>query len=116
MLLKIMIYAYLRNTYSSRKIEDLPANDVRFMWLSLMQRPDHNTINCFRSGKLKHTLRQIFTQIVQLFVSEQMVTLNKCYTDGTKIEANANRYTFIWGKSIHTRTVKIAEGLCRKRV
>ncbi len=40
-----------------------------------------------------------------------MVTLKKCYTDGTKIEANANRYTFIWGKSIHTRTVKIAEQL-----
>lgn len=111
MLLKIIIYAYLRNTYSSRKIEDLTSNDVRFMWLSGMQRPDHNTINCFRSGKLKNTLRQIFTQIVQLFVSEQMVTLNKCYTDGTKIEANANRYTFIWGKSIHTRTVKIAEQL-----
>ena len=109
MLLKVIVYAYLRNTYSSRKIEELTANDVRFMWLSGMQRPDHNTINNFRSSKLKDTLREIFTQVIKLFVEEQMITLQKCYTDGTKIEANANRYTFIWGKSIHTRTVKIAE-------
>lgn len=53
MLLKIIVYAYLRNTYSSRKIEDLTANDLRFMWLSGMQRPDHNTINRFRSSRLK---------------------------------------------------------------
>ncbi len=111
MLLKIIIYAYLRNHYSSRKIEDLTCNDIRFMWLSGMQRPDHNTINNFRSGRLKATLREIFSQVVKLFVKEKMVSLKRCYTDGTKIEANANRYTFIWGKSIHTRTVKIAEQL-----
>lgn len=103
MLVKIIIYAYMRNIYSSRKIEDFTSNDVRFMWLSGMQRPDHNTINNFRSSKLKGTLREIFTQVVLLFAQEKMVTLKKCYTDGTKIEANANRYTFVWGKSIHTR-------------
>lgn len=111
LLLKVIIYAYLRNTYSSRKIEDLTANDIRFMWLAGMHRPDHNTINNFRSGKLKGTLRDIFTQVVKMFVEQNMVTLQKCYTDGTKVEANANRYTFVWGKSIHTRTVKIAEQL-----
>lgn len=111
MLVKIIIYAYMRNIYSSRKIEDFTSNDVRFMWLSAMQRPDHNTINNFRSSKLKGTLREIFTQVVLLFAQEKMVTLKKCYTDGTKIEANANRYTFVWGKSIHTRSVKIAEQL-----
>lgn len=111
MLMKILIYGYLRNIYSSRKIEDFTANDIRFMWLAGMQRPDHRTINGFRSGRLKGALRDIFTQIVMLFAMENMVTLQKCYTDGTKIEAHANRYTFIWGKSIHTRNVKIAEQL-----
>ena len=111
LLLKVIIYAYLRNTYSSRKIEDLTANDIRFMWLAAMQRPDHRTINNFRSSRLKGTLREIFTQVVRLFVDGSMVTLKKTYTDGTKLEANANRYSFIWGKSIHTRTIKIAEQL-----
>lgn len=111
MLLKVLIYAYMRNHYSSRKIEDLVLNDVRFMWLAGMQRPDHNTINQFRSSRLKGVFKEIFTQVVLLFAQEGLVTLKKCYTDGTKIEANANRYSFIWGKSIHTRKVKIAEQL-----
>jgi transposase len=111
MMMKIIIYAYLRNTYSSRKIEDLTANDIRFMWLSGMQRPDHNTINRFRSGKLNGTLKEVFGQIVHFLVEEKMVSLEKAYTDGTKIEANANRYSFVWGKAIQTRIGKMADQL-----
>jgi hypothetical protein len=111
MMIKILIYAYLRNTYSSRKIEDLTANDIRFLWLSGMQRPDHNTINNFRSGKLKGLLKEVFGQMVCFLVEEKLVSLEKAYTDGTKIEANANRYTFVWGKSIQTRIGKMAEQL-----
>ncbi len=111
MMMKIIIYAYLRNTYSSRKIEDFTANDIRFMWLSGMQRPDHNTINTFRSGKLKGTLKEVFAQIVHFLVEQKMVSLEKAYTDGTKIEANANRYSFVWGKAIQTRIGKMAEQL-----
>lgn len=111
MLMKIIIYAYLRNTYSSRKIEDMTANDIRFLWLSGMQRPDHNTINRFRSGKLNGTLKQVFGQIVQFLVEQKMVSLEKAYTDGTKIEAAANRYSFVWGKAIQTRIEKMAEQL-----
>lgn len=111
MMMKIIIYSYLRNTYSSRKIEDFTANDIRFMWLSGMQRPDHNTINTFRSGKLKGTLKEVFAQIVHFLVEQKMVSLEKAYTDGTKIEANANRYSFVWGKAIQTRIGKMAEQL-----
>lgn len=111
MMIKILIYAYLRNTYSSRKIEGLTANDIRFLWLTGMQRPDHNTINNFRSGKLKGILKEVFGQIVYFLVEEKLVSLEKAYTDGTKIEANANRYSFVWGKSIQTRIGKMAEQL-----
>lgn len=109
MMIKIIIYAYLRNTYSSRRIEELTANDIRFIWLSGMQRPDHNTINDFRGNKLKRNLKEIFAQIVHFMVDQKMVSLQNAYTDGTKIEANANRYTFVWGKSIQTRIGKIAD-------
>lgn len=108
MMIKIIIYAYLRNTYSSRRIEDFTANDVRFMWLSGMQRPDHNTINIFRSSKLDGTLKEIFSQIVRMMVDEGMVSLERAYTDGTKIESSAGRYTFIWGKSVKRKPEKIA--------
>lgn len=111
MLLKILIYAYMCNTYSLRRIEESTANDVRFMWLAGMQRPDHNTINNFRSSRLKGLIKEVFAEVVILFNQEGLVSLKKCYTDGTKIEADANRYTFVWAKSIATRKEKIAQQL-----
>lgn len=111
MMIKVIIYAYMRNTYSSRRIEDLVRNDVRFIWLSGCQTPDHNTINKFRNGKLNGTMKEIFAQTVQFMASQQMLSLERAYTDGTKIEANANKYSFVWGKAIHTSTERIARQL-----
>ncbi len=66
-----------------------------------MKKPDHNTINRFRSKKLSGVLKQFFSQIVQLLVAEGIVSLKEAvFTDGTKIESAANRYTFVWGKNI----------------
>ena len=45
MMLQILVYAYLRNIYSSRRIEEFCRNDIRFMWLTGTRVPDHNTIN-----------------------------------------------------------------------
>jgi transposase len=107
MMLKIMVYSYLRNIYSSRKMEAAVKENIHFMWLSGMQQPDHNTINSFRGQRLKDTLKDIFTQIVQLLAAEGLVSLQEVYVDGTKIESVANRYTFVWGNSIKTNKEKI---------
>lgn len=111
MLLKALVYAYICNEYSSRRIEQLLKRDVHFMWLTAMSTPDHNTINRFRSDKLKVVLKDVFTQIVQLLVSSGHIGLKDINVDGTKIEANANRYTFVWGGTIKTNREKIAAGL-----
>ncbi|WP_299898096.1 transposase [uncultured Aquimarina sp.] len=66
MLLKVIIYAYLRNLYSSRKIEQALQENVHFMWLSGGNTPDHNTINDFRGKRLKGHLKKIFNQVVIL--------------------------------------------------
>lgn len=100
MLLKVLIYAYISNIYSSRNIEDALGRDIHFMWLSGMQRPDHNTINRFRSNRLKGILKEIFGQVVLLMSEQGLVSLKTVYVDGTKLEANANKYTFVWGKAI----------------
>jgi transposase len=69
------------------------------MWLTGMKTPDHNTINRFRSEKLSSILKQIFSQIVLLLAQEGIVSLKEAvFTDGTKIESVANRYTFVWGQ------------------
>lgn len=96
MMLQILVYAYLRNIYSSRRIEEFCRNDIRFMWLTGNVTPDHNTINRFRSSRLKDVLKTIFATIVKFLVSEGFVSLDVACTDGTKMEADANRYTFVW--------------------
>lgn len=111
MLLKVLVYAYICNEYSSRRIEQLCKRDVQFMWLSAMATPDHNTINRFRSERLKEVLKDVFTQIVTLLVNSGHIGLKDINVDGTKIEANANRYTFVWSNAIKTNKEKMAQQL-----
>ena len=111
MLLKVLVFAYINNIYSSRKIEEAVSQNIHFMWLAAMNTPDHNTINHFRSDRLKGVLQQIFAQVVQLLVAEGLLNIKELYVDGTKIEANANRYTFVWGKAIKTNKEKMKQQL-----
>lgn len=111
MMLKVMVYAYMDNIYSSRKIEKAMRENINFMWLSGQQIADHNTIARFRSQKLKSIFKDIFKQVVMLLAEEGLVTLKEVFTDGTKIESVAGRYTFVWGNSIKTRKEKMAQQL-----
>lgn len=111
MMLKVMVYAYMDNTYSSRKIEKAMRENINFMWLSGNQVADHNTIARFRSKKLKGIFKDIFKQVVLLLAEEGLVTLKEVFTDGTKIESVAGRYTFVWGNAIKTRKKKMVEQL-----
>lgn len=111
MLLKVIVYGYVSNVYSSRKLETSCRENINFMWLSAMNYPDHNTINRFRGVRLKDTLRTIFEQVVFLLAEEGLLSINDIYTDGTKIEANANKYTFVWKKSIDTNKEKMKKQL-----
>ena len=107
MLLKVILYAYLLNIHSGRKMEALLKRDVNFMWLSGMQRPDFNTINLFRKNRLADVIDDIFTQVVKMLVDAKFVSLEVQYIDGTKIEANANKYTFVWKKATKTNQGKL---------
>ena len=84
MLLKVMVYTYINNIYSSRKIEEVLQENIYYMWLSGMSKPDHNTINRFRGKRLQATLQPIFTQVVLLLLKEGLLSIKDIYTDGTK--------------------------------
>ena len=111
MMLKVMVYAYMDNTYSSRKIEKAMRENINYMWLSAMQVADHNTIARFRSQKLKDVFKDIFKQVVLLLAEEGLVSLKEVFTDGTKIESMAGRYTFVWGNAIKTQKQKMVQQL-----
>ncbi len=97
MLTKIIIYAYTQRLYSSRQIAKAVRENVMFMWMAGRQRPDFRTINRFRSERMKDVLETVFTGVLQFLAEEKYVKLEHYFVDGTKIEANANRYTFVWG-------------------
>lgn len=100
MMLKVLVFAYLSNIYSSRRIEELLRRDIYFMWLAGMKRPDFRTINYYRGKRLKEGFDTVFTQVVRLLHEEGFVSLKVQYIDGTKIESVANKYTFVWRGSV----------------
>ena len=106
---KIIIYAYSQRIYSSRHIAKAVRENIPFMWLAARQRPDFRTINRFRSERLKDVLEKVFTAVLELLAEEGYVKLEHYFVDGTKIEANANRYTFVWGKAVAKQQVKLEE-------
>lgn len=107
MLLKVLFYAYLNNIYSCRKIEKALRDRVSFMWLSGKQYPNFRTINNFRSNRLKDNIHKLFVQVVYMLVDMGHITLKEIYIDGTKIESKANKYTFVWKKSIEKYKEKL---------
>jgi transposase len=100
LLLKVLIFGYLNNLYSSRKIANAVQENIYFMWLSGQCFPDFRTINNFRGKRLKGAIEDIFRQVVLLLAESGVISLKEVFTDGTKIESVANRYTFVWKGSI----------------
>ena len=109
-MLKILVFAYLNRKYSVRDIEDCCKYDLRFRWLlDNGKAPDHVTVSRFKN-LVNPFMDEILTQLVELLIQQNEIDLKSIYIDGTKIEANANRYTFVWKKSI----LKYQENLVRK--
>lgn len=106
MMLKVILYAYMNNIYSCRKIEKLLRRDIHFIWLSGSAKPDFITVNRFRN-RLKDEINNIFTQVVLMLCEYGMVTLDVEYIDGTKIESKANGYTFVWRKTTERSREKL---------
>ncbi|MBQ1690511.1 MAG: transposase, partial [Firmicutes bacterium] len=99
MMLKVMIFAYSQKIYSSRQIAKALRENINFIWLSGGNTPDFRTINRFRSD-MKDIIEDVFYEIVHLLVEKGYIRLESYFLDGTKIEANANKYTFVWNKAV----------------
>ena len=108
MLLKVVIYAYMNNIYSCRRIEKALKRDIHFIWLAGYEQPDFITVNRFRN-RVKNEINNVFTQLVLLLSSKGLVTLDVEYIDGTKIESKANKYTFVWRKTVEKNRAKLME-------
>lgn len=111
MMLKIILCGYTQSVFSGRKIEALLKDSIRMMWLAQGYEPSYRTINRFRvQPEVKELIRQCFVQFRSRLVQERLIDQEAIFIDGTKIEANANKFTFVWKKSIE----KYHQGLIEK--
>jgi transposase len=110
MMIKVILCAYTQSVFSGRKIEGLLKDSVRMMWLAQGYEPSYRTINRFRvHPKVKEILRQCFVQFRCQLVQENLIDEEAIFIDGTKIEANANKYTFVWRKSVENYRANLVE-------
>ena len=108
-MLEIIIFCYSEGIFSSREIEKSCKYDLRIRYLlDGSKAPDHSTINRFRKKILELT-PDILNQMVQILIEENQIDLSSIYIDGTKIEAYANRYSFVWRGSIEKWQEKLIE-------
>ena len=99
-LFRILAYGYMEGIYSSRKLEKACKRDLNFIWLLQGQKaPSHNTIARFRSERLENCVEDLFYQFVIELERRNEIEFKNLFVDGTKIEADANRYTFVWKKT-----------------
>jgi transposase len=111
MMLKVLVYAYTQRIYSSRQIAKALRENIHFMWISGNSRPDFRTINRFRGVVMQGIIQQVFASVLELLIEEGYVKLEHYFLDGTKIEANANRYTWVWARSTRNYKRKLQENV-----
>ena len=109
-MLKIMLYAYHEHNYSSRGIEKACRRDINYMYLlEGRSAPDHATIARFRSIHFGQVADKYLAMTARYLMDLGEISGREIFIDGTKIEANANKYTFVWKKSVTKNQVKLLE-------
>ena len=109
-MLKIMLYAYHEHNYSSRGIEKACKRDINYMYLlEGRSAPDHATIARFRSIHFGQVADKYLAMTARYLMDLGEISGREIFIDGTKIEANANKYTFVWKKSVTKNQVKLLE-------
>lgn len=104
----LIVYGYMRRLYSSRDIEEACKTDIRFMWiLGMEEAPNHSTIARFQNERLVPVIEDLFYQLAEKLMEMNEISYTNVFVDGTKIEANANKYSFVWSKAVEKNLAKL---------
>ena len=107
-LLKIVLYSYMNGDYSSRSMELNCKRDINFMFLlEGHSAPDHATLARFRSIHFAPCSKRILAEVSNILFDLGEISGETIFIDGTKIEADANKYTFVWKKAVTKNQAKL---------
>ena len=98
-MLKVLLYAYTEKLFSSRKIAKALRQNVYFMWLAGMERPDFNTVNRFRTY-LGEVLEEVFSELAEFLLQQGYVQGKEYFVDGSLLEADARKFSAVWRKNV----------------
>lgn len=111
-MLKIMLYSYMNHNYSSRDMETACRRDINFMYLlENSPVPDHATFARFRSVHFTPCAERIMAKMSDFLYEIGEVSGQALFLDGTKMEAYANKYTFVWKNSVTKNQAKLLSKL-----
>ena len=112
MLFSVLIYSSLRGVRSVDRIVELCTRDLAYIWLAQGERPQRDAFYDFINNKLSNEiLKDLHYQFMRKLEKEGFVSLKALFIDGTKIEANANRYTFVWRGSINYHLLGLLDAI-----
>ena len=110
LMLKILLFAYSRQTYSGRKIETLLEENLPMRWLARDHSYSYHTINNFRrSEHARNLIKRTFVYFTMAPTDHGLIQNDAVFIDGTKVEADANKYSFTWRRAIEKYHAKLRE-------
>ncbi|EHL15665.1 hypothetical protein HMPREF9628_02286 [Peptoanaerobacter stomatis] len=113
-MLKVIIFCYSEGIYSTRAIEKMCKYDLRVKYiLNEEKQVDHSTISRYQK-RLIGTTEKLLQEFTQILIEEKLIDLSSVYIDGTKIESNANRYSFVWRKAVEKNKKKLQKKIIKK--
>ena len=99
-MLKTILFGFMDTGYASlRELEDRCKTNVRYMYLMDYEKPSYRSFSYFINEEIKESINDIFKAIMDYIQKTDNVDLQHLYIDGSKFEANANKYSWVWKKA-----------------
>ena len=99
MLIKVWVYGYCTKVYTSRPLSKALVEQLPFMWLVGGQSPCFKTLSEFRGERLQGLIDDVFKEVLLMLIDQGYINLEDIYMDGSKWEANGNKYKVVWAKN-----------------
>ena len=107
-MLKTVLFGFMDMGYMSvRKLADRCRVDLRYMYLMDWETPSYVAFANFIREELSVSIEKIFHAINRWIFEKEHVDLKHLYIDGTKLEANANKYSWVWKKGTEKSRYKL---------
>lgn len=108
MMLSVVLFAFMNKVPSLRELEELCKYDIRYMYLADNETPSFMAFQRFISC-LRESVEAIFYDICKVLLELDTIDTSVLYIDGTKLEANAKKNSFVWKKAVLNYQRKLFE-------